>query len=298
MVAEQILKQVLPTGSRVTDVASVGGGCISDACRITYADEDGKLYRVFIKQNRVGFQNNFEAELDGLKAINRVGVLRVPQPIGVFTTTDHAFLAMQWIESGRRATNYFSRFGNQLASHHVATQTVDEQHGGARENFLGSSRQPNQPCESWPEFVAERRLRFQLSLLPRAFRKDSTLTRDVERIADRMGELLDGREPSVSLLHGDLWSGNYLCDEYGETVVIDPAVYHGCPEAEFGMIELFGSCPQEFYEGYFQINPFSDGWQRRVRIYVLYHLLNHLNLFGGGYADQCRRVAAEILRAD
>ncbi|MEM9646268.1 MAG: fructosamine kinase family protein, partial [Planctomycetota bacterium] len=111
----------------------------------------------------------------------------------------------------------------------------------------------------------------------------------------RMDDLLDGRKRGVSLLHGDLWSGNHLCGPGGEVVLIDPAVHQGCPEAEFGMIELFGSCPPRFYDAYLDTNPFSDGWQRRVRIYVLYHLLNHLNLFGAAYAGQCQTMASKIL---
>jgi fructosamine-3-kinase len=111
-----------------------------------------------------------------------------------------------------------------------------------------------------------------------------------------MDQLLAGRDPQTSLLHGDLWSGNYLCDCEDRPVVIDPAVYYGCREAEFGMLRLFGSCPDDFYESYMETFPLPGGWQHRVSVYVLYHLLNHLNLFGSGYHDQCKRLAAEILR--
>ena len=112
-----------------------------------------------------------------------------------------------------------------------------------------------------------------------------------------MPELLQGRDDETSLLHGDLWSGNYLCDERGEPVVIDPAVYRGCREAEFGMIRLFGACPPTFERAYCDTFPLPDGWHRRVSVYVLYHLLNHLNLFGSGYLGQCHQVTDEILRS-
>ena len=110
-----------------------------------------------------------------------------------------------------------------------------------------------------------------------------------------MDDLLAGRDDQTSLIHGDLWSGNYLCDSEGGPVIIDPAVYYGCREAEFGMLKLFGSCPNEFYEAYDDVFPRRDGCQRRTDVYVLYHLLNHLNLFGRGYLDHCRQVAAEVL---
>jgi fructosamine-3-kinase len=122
------------------------------------------------------------------------------------------------------------------------------------------------------------------------------LQRDCEQIIDLMDDLLEGREDQTSLLHGDLWSGNYLCDREGDAVIIDPAIYYGCREAEFGMLRLFGSCPGDFYESYLDTFPLPAGWQRRVSVYVLYHLLNHLNLFGTGYRSQCQRLAAEILR--
>ena len=110
-----------------------------------------------------------------------------------------------------------------------------------------------------------------------------------------MEQLLAGSESSTSLLQGDLWSGNYLCDNAGTAVLIDPAVYYGNREAEFGMLRLFGSCPGRFYDAYQEAFPLAGGWQQRVNVYVLYHLLNHLNLFGRGYHSQCCETAAEIL---
>ena len=125
---------------------------------------------------------------------------------------------------------------------------------------------------------------------------DGGLRRSLEELIAKLPEILEGRDDETSLLHGDLWSGNYLAAEDGRPVIIDPAIYHGCREAEFGMLRLFGGCPETFYEAYRAAWPLPDGWQRRTNVYVLYHLLNHLNLFGGGYAGSCRETAAEILR--
>lgn len=297
MIASDLLEQIVPAGHQVADVHPVGGGCISDAFRVTMRDRENMSRDVFVKQNNISFRDNFVAECDGLRAIHDVGVIRVPTPEGVFAGQEHVALAMHWIESRRQSRDDFSAFGKRLAQHHVATKAPESHHGWPTDNYLGASIQKNGCRESWAAFVAEHRLRCQIGLLSPALRNDR-LTGDVETIADRAGDLLSGRRNHVSLLHGDLWSGNYLCDPSGEVVLIDPAVHLGCPEAEFGMIELFGSCPPEFYDAYFEVNPFPDGWQRRVKIYVLYHLLNHLNLFGGGYAAQCQSVAAEILRAD
>ena len=182
----------------------------------------------------------------------------------------------------------------QLAKLH--RQSRGHEIGWHRDNFLGAAPQPNARCDRWAEFVALHRMGHQLRWAINQGHSDELLTRDVNVIIQRMDDLLDGRADETSLLHGDLWSGNYLCDDMGRPVIIDPAVYRGCREAEFGMLKLFGSCPPEFYHAYQTAWPMPEGWERRTDIYVLYHLLNHLNLFGSGYLSQCRSLASSILR--
>lgn len=204
-----------------------------------------------------------------------------------------SMLIMEWIERGSARAANFPEFGRQLASLHRTT--LGDAIGLDHDNFLGASPQINRPCDSWPQFVAEHRIGFQICRAIDGGLASDRLRRDVEKVIASIDELLAGREDRTSLLHGDLWSGNYWFDETGRPVWIDPAVYRGCREAEFGMIRLFGGCPAEFYDAYQDSLPMPDGWQRRTSVYVLYHLLNHLNLFGSGYLSQCQTVAAEIL---
>ncbi|EMI21676.1 Fructosamine/Ketosamine-3-kinase [Rhodopirellula maiorica SM1] len=279
---------------------------------------------VFAKSNDPGFIDNFQSECDGLTALAAADTILVPKPIEVGVAAERAWLITEWVETRPLSPNFFADFGRQLAELHRVT--AGSQIGWRSDNFVGSAVQPNTATASWADFVAENRIGFQLRWAIDQQRADAKLRRDVAAIAAAMPELLAGRADDTSLLHGDLWSGNYLCgsgrhceerhcegrhyeerdreERDGEChdydsrvpVILDPAVYYGCREAEFGMLKLFGSCPPEFYDAYQSTWPLPDGWQRRTNVYVLYHLLNHLNLFGGGYLAQCHQVASEILR--
>ncbi len=291
---QRALTELLPSVASVTDATGVGGGCISQASRVRYLDDRGDSHDVFVKSNRASFVANFEAERDGLIRLREPNVIRVPRPIAVGTVGEQSWFVIEWIDQARRGRNYFRQFARQLADLHRAT--LGEEIGLCRDNFLGSAPQRNAPADSWAEFVATQRIGFQIGWAVDRGLADADLQKDCERIVDSIDRILEGREDRTSLLHGDLWSGNYLCGHDGEPVIVDPAVYHGCREAEFGMLLLFGSCGEGFYDEYQAALPMSGGWQRRTKVYVLYHLLNHLNLFGRGYHDQCVSLAAEILR--
>jgi protein-ribulosamine 3-kinase len=287
------LTKLIPSIESVEGCSSVGGGCISQACQVRVRYQTGDAGFLFVKSNAESFLDNFQAEWDGLVRLNQAEAIRVPEPITVGIADGRAWLVLQWINQGTRGVSFFESFACRLAALHCST--LGNQVGLARDNYLGSAVQINTPCEDWAEFFAEYRIGYQIRWAAQRG-VDDRLKRDCEQIVSRMPQLLDGRDRQTSLLHGDLWSGNYLCDDSLAPVLIDPAVYHGCREAEFGMLQLFGGCPPSFYEAYQQQFPMPDGWQRRVQVYVLYHLLNHLNLFGSGYLGQCRSVAAEILR--
>lgn len=319
---EAAIRNWFPEAGRVVRCRRLGGGCISEAFRVETerpadaaaekgcapAEKDGAPAQkrgapaedrrsariLFVKRNVASLQRNFACEADGLRRLAEPQTIRVPRPLATGTVANHAWLVTDWVEPGPRPQDFFSRFGRQLAGLHRATR--GQRIGLDDDNFLGSAPQPNAAAGTWIEFVALRRLGFQLKWARDQGLADETLSRDVEAIVDRLPQQLAGREETTSLLHGDLWSGNYLCDTGGQPVIIDPAAYYGCREAEFGMIRLFGGCPPEFEASYEATWPMPDGWRRRSDVYRLYHLLNHLNLFGGGYAAQCRSAAAEILR--
>lgn len=252
---------------------------------------NGGCERLFVKTNQKEFYENFCCEVDGLKRLADAATIRGPKPLGVGISGDVAFLVMQWIEIGRISD--FEAFGVQLAQLHY--RTASRRIGLEQNNFLGATPQDNTPTESWVRFVQDRRIGFQLRRAVDRHLIDAINAKAVESVIDSLPETLRGRDESTSLLHGDLWSGNYLFDHQGQAVLIDPAVYYGCREAEFGMLLLYGGCPQSFYDAYNNQWPLPSGWHDRCQVYVLYHLLNHLNLFGQAYLADCGRVARTIL---
>lgn len=291
----QALRTLIPTVTDVIATQPVGGGCISDAQQISVRDETGQTRLLFVKTNAASFLDNFQAEWDGLVRLSEPCAIGVPKPIAVGEVDNLAWLVTEWIAQSTRGGDFFAKFGSRLAQLHESTR--GRRIGLDRDNYLGSAPQLNSPRDNWVEFFADQRIGFQLRWAVEQGMSDSALRVDCERIVQTMDQLLDGSEVQTTLLHGDLWSGNYLCDSAGEPTIIDPAIYYGSREAEFGMLRLFGSCPSVFYDSYLETFPLPGGWQRRVSVYVLYHLLNHLNLFGTSYLDQCRALAAQILRA-
>lgn len=288
------MRELVDDAVDIVDVDSVSGGCISDGYRVQTRSHDGALQRLFVKRNDESFVDNFRSEADGLARLFATASIHVPEPIACGISDGKSWLVLPWIEQAHTTRGFFTTFGKQLATLHC--DTLGDEIGGAKDNYLGASKQVNRSCTTWPEFVAARRIGVQLRQATDASLADAQLVRDCELIIKDIGNLLDGREEHTSLIHGDLWSGNYLCDSAGRPVLIDPAVYRGCREAEFGMLLLFGSCPTDFYDSYLATWPMPSGWRRRAKIYILYHLLNHLNLFGSGYLGQCQSMAADILK--
>jgi len=276
---------------QVINAKPLGGGCISEVfCLHTVSH--GNLV---VKRNSADMVSNFQCESAGLVAIDDAGSIRVPKVVAVGQFGDQAMLVMEHVRtSPSSSVAEFERFGRELARLHQTTR--GNAFGWDTDNFLGAARQVNGQARSWADFVAEHRIGFQLRWAVDQGVLDGRLKSHCESVIDRMQKLLTGREEATSLLHGDLWSGNYLFDEMGAPVMIDPAVYRGCREAEWGMILWFGNCPVEFERAYESEWPMADGWRDRVKVYLLYHQLNHLNLFGGGYRSACEQTAAEILR--
>lgn len=287
------LRQLVPWVVSVAEARPLGGGCISDARRVTTIDDAGKRRELFVKSNHISFLENFQRESDGLNQLRRPNKIGVPKPIAVGGVNDNAYLVSEWIETQPISKQFFVEFGHKLADLHRAT--LGQQIGLEHDNFLGSAPQTNSTRPSWVDFFATNRIEFQLRWAVDQGLAAGALKVDCRQIIRSLDQILAGREDATSLLHGDLWSGNYLCGPGGKPVIIDPAIYYGCREAEFGMLRLFGSCPGSFYDAYDDRFPLPGGWQRRVRVYVLYHLLNHLNLFGSGYHAPCCSLAAEIL---
>ena len=255
----------------------VRGGCIHHCYR---AMREGRP--VFLKLNDARFAEAFAAEADGLQAL-RAGGARAPEPIAMGVAGGQAYLLMEWLELGSRGD--FAALGTLLAAMHRAQS---DRYGWPRDNYVGSTPQENGGCATWGEFWRMRRLDPQLALARRNGYQLEVLP---------VWRLLEGHEPVASLLHGDLWSGNagFLAD--GAPVLFDPAVYYGDREADLAMTELFGGFPEQFYQAYGEAWPLDKGYELRKQIYNLYHLLNHLNLFGGGYLAQVRATLRFLAHA-
>ena len=281
---DELVRKTMGNTCRIVSVERVHGGCIAEAFRFTLAD--GQM--LFAKIG-TGPSNCFEKEVAGLEALRGTETICVPEIIAV-TAEPHAVLILQWIESGKVTEEFWSGFGRSLAEMHGANTTV-LQFGFAAENLIGSTRQPNQWSPNWPDFFRDQRLAFQAQL---AFSKSLISKGELRLIEDlypKLPELLAGEQVVPAVLHGDLWSGNFLCDTDQKPVLFDPAVFYGHSEFEFAMTKIFGGFASGFYEAYHEVLPADDATPIRVEIYQIYHLLNHVNLFGRSYWPAIEAIA-------
>lgn len=269
----------------VRNVAGVSGGDINEAAKITLSD--GRT--LFLKYNPEPLPRLFEVEARGLALLREARAVRVPHVYAVRPSTeDHpAFLLMEWLPTGSsRTPDVMREFGRKLARLHQHTW---ESYGLDYDNYIGSLPQRNTPTRSWVEFYRGQRLGAQRELAKRLGRLPAEREAKLERLMERLDELIDESSVRPSLLHGDLWGGNYLVSE-GEAVLIDPAVYYGDREVELAFTELFGGFSREFYEGYSEVWPLDADYEERKALYQLYPLLVHLNLFGESYGAGVDRV--------
>ncbi len=283
----------LATNSKVEIIGQqpCQGGCINDALMIQLSDR--RLF--FLKHNRSQFPDMFERESEGLIALGKSHSICVAQPViyGSCKSANSHFLVTQWIESGNRRHDFWPEFGRQLATMHQSEQAP--QFGFATDNYIGSTRQLNSWNDRWCEFWRVNRLGYQIDLARRNSLSNSTLDNQIDRLLDNLESLLDQPIEPPTLIHGDLWSGNFMVDQQGRAVLIDPAAYFGRREAELAMTQLFGGFDNQFYDAYCQQWPLADEHERRIDVYKLYHLLNHLNLFGVGYLESCTSLLSRIV---
>ena len=265
---------------------NVGGGCISSAFRI---DGDGRRY--FVKVNSADQVDMFEAEAEGLGEMASAQAVRVPAAICWGVADDQAFLVLENLDFGGGNGASAEALGRNLAALHRYTKP---QFGWHRDNTIGSTPQINTPNADWLSFWRECRLGFQLELAAHKGYRGS-LQRKGEALSGVFDALFTDYQPVPSCLHGDLWSGNFAVTRSGEPVIFDPAVYFGDREADLAMTELFGGFPARFYDAYNEAWPVDSGYRVRKTFYNLYHILNHLNLFGGGYGGQAERMMDQLL---
>ena len=232
----------------------------------------------------------FEAEVDGLNELRSAGEIRVPEVIDCGIENGQGFLVLERLNFERSSPDTERRFGEQLAKLHGHTQ---ENFGWFRDNTIGLTPQRNGLSDNWIEFFREHRLGYQLELAVNNGHGTELAELGAE-VSNRLPELFKGYEPQASLLHGDLWGGNWGSVD-GEAVIFDPAVFYGDRESDIAMTMLFGGFGKAFYEAYESSWPMAPGHETRIKLYQLYHVLNHLNLFGRSYLGQSRSLMQGLL---
>lgn len=266
---------------RVINFAGVGGGSIAQSYILNM--ESGNRY--FLKS---GFSNSmFYKEANGLNELAKSCAFRIPKVILV----QDNFLLLEYIQKGVPKSNFSFQLGKNLAIMHRFTS---ENFGFYEDNFIGATKQKNLANDSeknsWSHFYWNKRLLYQFNLAEKNGYVSAGFSRSFTKLESLFSEIIRNSDEPPTLLHGDLWSGNYMCDESGEPVLVDPAVYYGHREADLAMTKLFGGFSPEFYITYQKEFPLKKEWEYRENIYKLYHILNHLNLFGVSYLSE-----AEIL---
>lgn len=258
-----------------------GGGCINDAWRLV-----GTPRNYFVKLNKLSALAMFETEARGLEAICETQTIRVPEPITSGVGGERAFLVLEAIDFGS-ANDSGQAMGRDLAALH---RNTGNRFGWEQDNYLGSAHQQNGYMDNWADFFRERRLKPQLEW---AAERGQPI-HGASTMLDAVGRLLADHKPAPSLLHGDLWGGNAAHDAAGKPVVFDPACYYGDRETDLAFTRMFGGFGPGFYQAYQKTWPLPDGHEQRAKLYNLYHVINHANLFGGGYHSEAEATIIEL----
>jgi protein-ribulosamine 3-kinase len=262
---------------------SIGGGCINQSYKIF--DEENIF---FVKINSLDLYNMFIQEAYGLEQIIKNNSIRAPKVICYGTDKNISFLVLEYINLQNK--NCDKQLGGNLAKMHAKRQ---QKFGFDNDNYIGSTEQINTFCDNWIEFYKENRLLKQLKISQQ--KSNAIDAKNLIELCDRLDIFFVDYTPYPTLLHGDLWAGNYACDENKQPVIFDPACYYGDREADIAMSELFGGFDSSFYKAYNDTLPLDDGYKTRKKLYNLYHILNHYNLFGGSYANTANRIINELL---
>lgn len=274
-------------GKQILSLSPLGGGSISTAYKADLSDG----LSVFLKVSPQ-FPDMFMKEANGLRELEKAKAIRIPQVLHA----DEEILILEYLPAVSPANRkkFFEEFGRQFAAMHRHSHSL---FGFYEDNYIGSTPQKNKPqMNSWQEFYWTNRLLFQFRLAEENGYADSSLRKYFLQLEKNFAGIIpdDGEPPA--LLHGDLWGGNYLCTENDTQVIIDPAVYYGHREADLGMTLLFGGFGDSFYSAYNEAYPLQPGWQERMEVYKLYHLFNHLNLFGDGYYGQVAETMRRLIK--
>lgn len=284
-----LLSEALGQPVVIDSIQNTGGGCINQTQVITL----GGGRRVFLKYNSHPPAGMFETEARGLKLLaSAPGGPRIPGVIALQPGDPPHYLILEYLPNSAPGDGFHESFGQALAALHRVTA---EKFGLDHDNFIGSTPQVNTPEADGLVFFRDHRLGYQQQLARRARLLPAVVDRALDRLRERLGGFLDLEGERPALLHGDLWSGNYFAGPGGAPVIFDPAAHFGLREADLAMTELFGRLPQTFYNAYHAAFPLKPGHRERKPLYNLYHLLNHLNLFGRSYRGRCLAILERLV---
>ena len=287
--------------TKIMHTDRLGGGDINKAYGLTLSDGS----HIFMKANAKENSDFFTAEAAGLCAIASTGAIGTPKILCTGTDAGeevgYSFLLLEFVESRGRRTDYWETLGRELAAFHSADarsfaqldKDSSKPFGFYQDNFIGARPQKNTPAEKWVSFYRDCRLAPQFEAAACHFTKEERALNT--KLLDHLEEFLVEPE-APSLLHGDLWGGNVLCGPEGKALLIDPAVYVGHREADLAMTELFGGFTPDFYAAYKEAAPLQSGYDERRDLYNLYHLLNHLNMFGQSYLGPVCDIVSEYVK--
>ena len=284
IIQEQL--HVLGYDSTIRSLIPVNGGSINQAWQVKTGNQS-----YFCKANSATkFPHLFHLEKKGLELVKSTGQIKTPEVIGHFEKDDHQLLLMEWIETGVRSKKFWTSFGMQLAALH---QVKDTSFGQDYDNYMGSVPQQNHKKEKWTHFFISQRLQPMIHHCIRAALLQPKHLVAFEKLFEKLSLIFDD-SVKPSLVHGDLWSGNFMCNKNGEPVLIDPAVYFGHPAVDLGMTTLFGGFEAAFYEAYKFHSPFPPGHMDQWQVCNLYPLLIHLFLFGKHYLPSIERTLQQF----
>ena len=266
---------------KIISISPVSGGDINDAFKIV---TDSNTFFAKVNSNPVA-KDMFEKEALGLKLLRDKALISVPGVVSTGTIENKSYLILDWIKQGSTTANTDESIASQLAALH---KMINDVFGLEYDNYIGTLIQNNSPNQNWLDFYFSNRIEYQLRLAINSNLMQNKYIKKTEMMFSR----LEPDYPAVvpSLLHGDLWSGNYMINDKGEAVFIDPAVYYGYREMDIAMMKLFGGFSSTVFDIYDDIYPLDHEWQSRIRFHQLYYILVHVNLFGGGYVSSAQNI--------
>ena len=284
-----ILSEIFSQPISIKSAQICSGGSINQAQSLLLSNGE----KVFLKSNSCAPEGFFKCEAKGLKLLEQANSdLKIPKVLAVDRSPSPQFIILEYLEEASSSDEYFQKFGQYLATLHRNTQ---DRFGLDHDNFIGSTVQINTPEQNGIHFFKEHRLRFQQTMARNAGKLPTKIDLHLDKLCDKLNSILNLDSESPALLHGDLWSGNHFSTSGNIPSIFDPAVYYGPREADLAMTELFSSMPPSFYSAYKESYPLDPGYQERRKIYNLYHLLNHLNLFGDSYLRSVESTVNEFI---